>query len=302
MKKRKGITLIELIVALGILSVILAMGIAFLRTQLSTSSKQEKLANIQTDIQTALTIIKWDLMMGGYGIPISVTPITGQNNADAGRDRLTINATDLSIGGSSKWSFTVDISSGNVIHVRRWGKNDIEVGDRIVILSDTKKPVGPVATVTNRESETDIYGQPAYALTIDQNVSTAQGNFVYVVPTGGYLTANYYYNNGNLMRNNDVLLNNTEDFQVAYWVDLNGNNLQDAGEWVHDLSALSAQQVLDGLKNVRISIIEVTPPDPSYTYPDNQVTLEDHSYNLSGDDLHRRRRVYTLIAKVRNMR
>jgi len=52
--KRKGITLIELLVSLGILSLLLAAVFAVYRSQIRTATTQRSISILQTDVQQAL--------------------------------------------------------------------------------------------------------------------------------------------------------------------------------------------------------------------------------------------------------
>uniref|UniRef100_A0A7V3ZWW0 Prepilin-type N-terminal cleavage/methylation domain-containing protein n=1 Tax=candidate division WOR-3 bacterium TaxID=2052148 RepID=A0A7V3ZWW0_UNCW3 len=299
--KRRGITLIELLVAMGILSLLLAAVFVVYRTQLRTATTQRSISLLQTDIQQAFNIMKFDVLMAGYGIPATQIPINGVNRSDA-PDVLSLMSTGFIVGGTTRWSYTMDIFGANQIIVRRWGDErvDVQVGDRILIMDDRKKLIiTQPLTVTAREALT-YNNQPAYRLTLSGNVQTAAGNFVYVIPGGQFQTVQYSLRNDTLLRAGAPFLTGVEDFQVSYWVDQNKNGIEDAGERVHNPQGIADFNQL--LRSVRLNLVLLGALDMDYTYPQNQITLEDHTYNLNGDQLHRRRRIYTLDIKVRNVR
>lgn len=300
MKFRKGVTLIELIVALGILSILLTGVFVIYRSQMRTATTQQSISILQTDVQQALNIIKWDLLMSGYGVPANVNPVWGVNRTNIS-DSLILRSTGFLLGGTTRWSYVMDAMGGNEIIVRRWNdeRQDIRVGDVIVIMTDRKGVVSPFLTVNSRESMS-YNNQNAYRLTLSSNVQTAQGNFVFVVPGGQVASAIYWHRNDTLFRNNEPFLLNVEDFQVSYWVDLNGNGLMESAERI--MNPASVKNFTNFLRSTRVSLVLVGPIDRNYTYPQNQVTNEDRTYSLTGTARNRRRRFYAIEIKARNIR
>lgn len=195
----------------------------------------------------------------------------------------------------------MDLIPPNELIVRRWNdeREDIHNGDVIVIMTDRKGQVAPPVTVNSRQSLT-YNNQDAYRLILSGNVQTAQGNFVFVVPGGQIPSISYWVRSDTLFRGNEPFLTGVEDFQVSYWVDLNGNGIEEAGERIMNPSGVSNFTGL--LRSTRISLVLVGSVDRNYTYPENQITVEDHTYSLTGIARNRRRRFYTLEVKARNVR
>ncbi len=300
-RKRKGITLIELLVSLGILGILLGAVFVVYRAQLRTASTQRSLSQVQTDIQQALNIMKWDLLMAGYGTPSNVIPVAGVNRTD-GSDQLILQSTGFIVGGTTRWSFTMDIFAGNEIIVRRWGDErvDLQVGDRIIVMDDRKKPIITTPLLITAREPLTYNRLPAYRITLTGNVQTASGNFVYVVPGGQLQTVTYSVQNNTLLRNGQPFLNDVEDFQVSYWVDLNSNGREDANERIMNPQGIN--NFASGLRTVRLNLVLLSAVDREYQFPQNRITVEDHSYDIQGEQRMRRRRFYTLDVKVRNVR
>jgi hypothetical protein len=300
MKFRRAITLLELIVALGILSVLLTSVFIVYRNQMRTATTQQSISVLQTDIQQAFNIQKWDMLMSGYGVSANVAPIWSINKTNA-PDSLILRSTGFLIGGTTRWSYVMDAMTGAELIVGRWNdeREDIHVGDVIVIMTDRKGQIAPPVSVTAREAMT-YNNQDAYRLTLSGNVQTAQGNFVFVVPGGQFQTVVYWVRNDTLFRGNEPFLTGVEDFQVSHWVDLNGNGIEDVGERVMNPSGVS--NFTGFLRSTRVSLVLIGPVDRDYTFPDNQITVEDHTYTITGSARNRRRRFYTIEVKARNIR
>ncbi len=299
--KKKGITLIELLVSLGILSLLLAAVFVVYRSQIRTATTQRSISILQTDVQQAFSIMKFDVLMAGYGVPATQVPITGTNSS-SGPDALNLISTGFIVGGTTRWSYTMDIFNANQIIVRRWGDErvDLHLGDAIIIMDDKKKLIISRPLIVTAREQLTYNNQPAYRITLNGNVQTAAGNFVYVVPGGQFQTVQYTLRNDTLLRGGVPFLTGVEDFQVSYWVDRNKNGVEDAGERVHNPQGISEFNQL--LRSVRLNLVLLGTLDREYTFPQNRITVEDHTYNISGDQLHRRRRFYTIDVKVRNVR
>lgn len=310
--KRKGMTLVELLVALGIFSILSIVVLDVFTRQLSTSVKQRGISRLQTDFQSALALLKWDILMAGYGVPSSQNPIDGTNSNP---DVLNLRSVDPPVGGTGKWTFTLTANSGgggsNSIMVRRWNdaRVDIGIGDRITAMPDTKEPIANFpAQVTNVDNQnyTTPNGDtiPARVLTLDHPVSISKGIFIFALPQNTsdmYIT--YELQNGQLLRNGVPVINNVEDFEVGYWYDKNENYELDLGnnEWIYDISSLSPTE-REKIRLVRVKLVVLGERDENYVYPTNTIDVEGHSYTLTTEQRHYRRRIYTVNAKVRNLR
>jgi len=301
MKYRKGLTLIELLVGLTILALVLMATFFIYRSQLRTASTQRSVSYAQTDVQQALNIFKWDALMAGYGVPSTYQVVQGVNFNNRA-DSIILRSTGFVAGGTTRWSYTLDIFSNDEIIVRRWNdeREDIHVGDYIVILDDRRTPITPQPLQVTGRVPLTYNGMPAYRLTLSSTVNTRQGNFVYVVPNGQFQEVSYRLVGDTLMRGNDVLLKGVEDLQFSYWVDLNNDRVEQPNERIQNPQAVP--NFSSGLRSVRVNLVVLTSPDPNYRYPENTITVEDHTYNVSPNTRNMRRRFYTLDIKVRNIK
>jgi len=309
-KKRKGMTLVELLVALSIFAILSLAVLDVFTRQLRTSVRQRGISKLQTDFQSALSLLRWDILMAGYGIPSSQNPLNGTNGNP---DTLYLRSVDPPVGGTGKWTFTLTSNSGaggsKIIVVRRWNdaRVDIGVGDVITAMPDTKTPIANFpAQVTALQNQVYIGPSgdtvPATVLTLNKTVSVGKGIFVFVLPQNqNDMNINYRLQNGQLLRNGLPVVGNVEDFEVAYWYDKNENYQVDAGEWRWDISALSPIE-REKIRLVKASMVVLGERDMNYTYPDQNIKVEDHQYTLSQEDRHYRRRIYTITTKVRNVR
>ena len=309
-KKRKGMTLVELVIALSIFAILSLAVLEVFTRQLSTSVKQRGISKLQTDFQSALALLRWDILMAGYGIPSSQNPLNGTNSNP---DVLSLRSVDPPVGGTGKWTFTLTSNSGaggsNTIVVRRWNdaRVDIGRGDVITAMPDTKTPIANFpARVTALQNQVYIGPSgdtvPATVLTLNKTVSVGKGIFVFALPQNqNDMNINYRLQNGQLLRNGLPVINNVEDFEVAYWYDENENYQVDDREWRWDISNLSPTE-REKIRLVRIKMVVLGERDMNYTYPHQNIKVEDHQYTLSQKDRHYRRRIYTITTKVRNVR
>ena len=305
--KRKGFTLIELIVAMAIFS-IFALALVFVFTgQIQQAARQRSISKAQMDFQSAVSLMKWDVLMAGYGLSNAQDPLTG---TDGNPDNLTIRTVDPPVGGSGKWTFILTANTGgggnNTLLVKRWNdpRKDIAVGDRITAISDTKEPLSgfpvTVTAVQNASFQAPDTTVSALLLTLSSNVSVGMGNFVFVLPSNpADMNVQYTLSGNQLLRNNVPVIDNVEDFEIAYWYDQNSNYQVDAGELVNDISGLSSA-AKENVRLVRLNLVVMGARDLKYRYPDNQITLENHTYAVT--DSMRRRRIYTFLVKTRNLK
>lgn len=120
MKSEKGMTLIELMVAIAIFAIVISAALGFL-SNLTTRSSQEtaKTRTSQEGIISDLILIR-DIAMAGMGVPGEVAgqfvPIGSNNNvAPNGYDELVIKGAGISSGANDyfKWGYNTNyISAG----------------------------------------------------------------------------------------------------------------------------------------------------------------------------------------------
>ncbi len=116
-KKDRGFTIVELIVVMGILSVVMAAIYTAYSVQLRQGMVEYRLSASEMELQIARSVMEHDIAMAGYGLdkqdppsttpPVTVAPVS--NTPAAGGDTLTMNGTAL--GRASRatqaWTFTL---------------------------------------------------------------------------------------------------------------------------------------------------------------------------------------------------
>ncbi len=303
-----GVTLPELLVAVVLVGILISATLYVFSSFFSASLSQERHTMEQSDAQVGGQFIKWDVFMAGYGIPGGQLPISSQDNVgENGSDVLSLASAAFGPSGNAgKWSYILaPVTGANNILVRRWNDpdQDIAEGDYIIILSPTKAQVGlPVYQVTDRQTAVGPAGQDAWLLTLSNTVSTSL-NFVFVLgDSSGPQTVTYSIQNGNLMRDSTVFMPGVVDFQIAYWVDIDGDKVQDANEIVNDLSVISGNpSLIDNIRLVRMTIVTAVRGGEGYLYPADTIVVENNVLDLAGIGRNFRYDRWQTIVKPRNL-
>lgn len=146
-----GFTLVEMLVALGIFSVIMSGLFAAYSTQVKHTSREYRIAEGQVEVGIAKGIIERDLILAGYGLaddysdalsPAVTTPIAVRKT-DSNPDTLVLMGTALGINsrGAQGWNY-IRTTTPALSFGAGWGdlREDLTTGDRVIIMeADTKK-------------------------------------------------------------------------------------------------------------------------------------------------------------------
>lgn len=293
-KKSKGLTLVELLVSIVILTIVLTAVYTIMIAQQNRSMQVSRTTVMQTDAQVAMTLLKWDLMLSGLGYPyMDPMVITNVDGGGGGSDQITIRSVGLGFeSGQMHWNYILTFSpSGSTsIDVRRWDDPmyDIAINDAVIVLNQ------------DRAAE--------YTNLIVQNVVP----FNYTMPNGQIVPANHIvfgaafpedlnfglclftyspdqYNpgiqyslvNNRLLRqvgNNppEVLLDNVEDFQLAYDIDQNQDGVLD-GNWIN--GTIPSNPMFTRLWAIRYTMVIASQGMPGYQWPGGNITVENHTYD-----------------------
>lgn len=312
---KKGMTLIELMVSLVILMVVLGAIYSILNTQQIKAINVQTTSVLQTDAQTALAILRWDIFMAGYGLGYNDVVFSPTNYSNQ-RDSLGMHSMAFSFEASrANWAPILE-SAVNSDRIKVFRHNESNsnfvVGNRFAIISnkrnllDTGLVVQQIDTVSYQAGEDTI---PSLELRLNRVTSAGQGSIAVIYDPD--ILANgigYYVNNQRqLMRGNEVFLENVEDIQFRYGVDENDNGIIDSltsyNEWHNDLSAFSLNELIRHMLVIRVTFVVLSERGLSdYHYPDPTITVEDHTYPLN--ELQRRyKRVFVqTIVWPRNYR
>ncbi|MBN2544060.1 prepilin-type N-terminal cleavage/methylation domain-containing protein [bacterium] len=308
MRKSKGITLIELLVVLTLSSLLLSSILYLFSTFISKSVGQEKLVASNTETQNILNYIKWDILMTGYALPsdrlpISVTNNTGYKSSDQMTLRSLLFRSEMETGA---WSFLLSPATGsNTILVKRWDDPNVDfvIGDKIILLTPTRRQIGGVFTINDRTNAVGPKGEPAWLLTLDNTVFAAQVFAFSVADSNIVSEIEYKIQDGDLMRGSEVIAKNVENFQTSYWVDLNENLRQDAGEIYNNLDFLATQPTLAGrIKMIKIHLLVKSLGEKGYTYTADSLVIADNTLAFSADDMAYRRRLWETQMLPRNIK
>ncbi len=309
-KNEQGFTLVELLVAVGITSIIIIGALYVFLNQMRHAHTGRRMAIAQSELQLGEGLIRRDIFMAGFGLESNLRGIISGNRTNAPDSIVLLgNAYDLSLG-MGRWSFVMEeAQNSNNVTVRDWGDEGFNEGDHVIFLNDDKNLIaGPV--IVNGVSETtgpDLDGDgvpdPALTLSLSENVSLARGVLVYVCPTDGSVASSITYKVDSLVlyRNDAPFLEPVEDMQIAYGLD--SDNDGEVDSWVNDVNDLPVNTLRRELKLVRLNILIRTGKyDPHYTYSENQIVLEDRTIQVDSLGKHYRRAVLRSLTIPRNLR
>jgi hypothetical protein len=313
-KLRAGISLPELMIAMLMVGILMTATFYLFTNFFKITLAQERKTSVNSELQSSAQFLKWDLFMTGFGMNATTLPITAADNAgQGGSDRLTLRSVSFGMNGTNaKWTYILaPVQRSTSVVVRRWNNttDDIAIGDYIAVLTPAKRNVGlPTYRVTGRTSTTGPSGQPAWQLTLSSQISTGL-NFIFQTATTGPQSVVYQIQNGNLMRDTSLFIPGATDFQIAYWVDLDRDNVEDGGEVSNNLNALINNiSLIQNINYVRFSIVSAAKGTEKFIYQNPTLTVENHTINtnlnVTGTDTTRRNfryDVWTSVVKPRNL-
>lgn len=329
----RGITLIELMIALGLFSIVSLAAFSVLSSSQRTAVMNDQTVEVQRNARLAMDLISRDIRMAGFGNPAAgsmagcanhINPTDNAVGADNGSDSIAVMTIDQQIG-----TLAAGYSSGNLITVSGLS-SDIATGQVITLEGIFTATVNAVNTGTGQ-------------LTLSTSVTAPQ-----VFPAGMpvlRLVCVAYTVTGigasppfQLLRNGVALVDGIESLQLAYGVDADNDGRIDdqAGGTTNTVDCLdfvpnngactqgtttyaagagtvttipaSVNATPTSARQVRITVVgRAIPPaaanvanntwsDPSYT-SSSAVTAEDQVIaNASGI----RRRTLTRVVSLRN--
>jgi prepilin-type N-terminal cleavage/methylation domain-containing protein len=292
LKENKGVTLIELMIALVISAILVGGTYSIFVSQQRTYISQDQIVGAQQDGRAALTIMAKDIRMAGmltgvdgfsvYGATEAITP--GNSSTGPDQIRVVYAAEEFSSGGSSVTVTGVNgsqvtlgqpigtfFNSGgtpNRSYVAFEGVNHVYVISSVAgsILNLSESPSANLATFSARVLRVRAITYSVSGTTLQRN--DGEG----VQPLAG--------------STNQCQV---EDLQFAYQV---------AGDTVNWYNTTPSGKANADIRAVRINLLVRTPiadtKDQSYT----RQQLEDRTGTTTPDGF--RRRVYTTVVKLRN--
>jgi prepilin-type N-terminal cleavage/methylation domain-containing protein len=289
---RRGMTLVEILVSLVILSLLLGAVFSILNMQTVRSIQTQRTSVLQTDAQIALTLLKWDLATSGLGYPkINSAVQDGDATGWNGTDMISMRAVGLGFEAADiKWSWLLDkADADDTIMVRGWPAPyqhlNFNVGEEVIVLNKDRYMIVPPGSLTIQnivydDTFWDIHGNPVLAqrITLNNPLSAIAGLVVINRYEPIYNQGITYQvnNNKQLVRGSDILLDNVEELQLAYGIDNDGDDIIET--WTNNLPAFGT---LDRKWAIRYTMVVTSRPMGGYTYPHNNLNIENHTYNIT---------------------
>jgi len=294
----KGVTLVELLIALTIFSVVMAVVYSLYANQVKHSTREYKLAEHEMEFGIAKNILERDIMLAGYGIadnygslPYDPLPIAASDaSSQTTFDSISLRGTAVGIFSrtSQGWSYIKDIGSPVTFQTWSDSRENIAVGDRVIymhpatreLLTDGSSPIYTFPTSpSGSEKGTLVYGihsdSAVFPYITAEYVIGGTPPPVCASGSKNLLRAESRNSDPPLPGNREPILNCVLDFQVAFGMDsgLEEDGLIDLWDNGGTQAAVYDRRTLKKrLKQVRIYVlVQAGNRDPNYTYsnPDN---------------------------------
>jgi prepilin-type N-terminal cleavage/methylation domain-containing protein len=325
MRGQRGFSLIELMIALVLMSLIISGITSLVLSAGRAQSSQARVSVAQGGVRAALEFLTRDILSASAGASAgkiylgngtltqngaattTPMPIYVENSTSAA-DRLDL----ISINASVRLTVLVAYAGGGAITVDKTA--GLAVGDTIQVCDLAQGVLLQVAGFG-----TDGTGNPTINVVAPTNawpggVAFAPGSYVFksrMVSYGvtGATALLLYYPNGfaNAATSPpEPLADGIEDFQVALGIDANGDGVlasvgsaADDDEWVFNIAGDTAPVAINGLKSVRVTLVAraLTQEVGSRGQPPSDA--EDHHISSPAIDGYPRRMVRSEVT-VRN--
>jgi prepilin-type N-terminal cleavage/methylation domain-containing protein len=284
--KREGFTLLELMISLGILSIVVIGVFESLTRQHRTSIVTESVVEVQNNVRAIASLIEREVRMGGYMVPDAVA-LCGLDSTTGG-DELFISESEpmvpddaragdmgarLAAGGGAFGNPTIgaavtynldsttsDLDSDGTLFYDNDGNGTPEADFRVdggFILADMANPHrGTICGRVDGASTTALDLVPM-AGALDVLVGTDAEEEIVIVPAARYAISTVAGREMRLERNGDLLAQGVDDFQVAYFFDEDDDGVVDDEEQPgskDDAAYDPADRDHSDLKEVRFSI------------------------------------------------
>ena len=292
-RRDQGVTLIELLIAMVIATLLVAAMYSFFLTQQRTYAVQDNVSEMQQNARMALLTLVRTVRMAGYGAPASCTiaPV----NSTTGSDGIFVS--DYSViemlPDSEKFyaELTNDVSAGaGTITVTKTNidndpnNNDDFTANKALIISDGTNTEGLMIDNNYSAGDSTITFFTGY--TLQHNYSSSN--------TKVFPAILYNIDDNELTENMQPLALNIEDIQFSF----QDNN----GIWY--CTGVSGDQVtpptdISSIRVVQLSVVAKTNVQDAKETTLSQPSLQDHQTNLNGPDGFRRR-IFSTKVHLRN--
>lgn len=326
--RSNGFTLLELMISVGLMGLVVAYVFQSFVTQHRTYVVTEQVSEAQQNMRAINDLVERDVRLAGFMVPEhagacgldrtngsdvlvvsdpdAIDP-TGQKTSDLGAQLTGGSATgtgtavlsvaadtldgaaayDLDADGNADADFRCDTGSCTAVGTAAGG----------VIVVDRANPSRGVGCgVIERVAGNSI--------TVDMLVGLGAAGGSANTPDLRVIPAHVYEVDAQsrLLRDNLVLTNDVEDLQVAWYHDLDGDRVEDAGEWsATAATGLSTPSTRDGgtLRAVRVNVV-VRTRDEDERLAQGTFQRTENRAAVAGTDGFRRR-VLTSTLRLRNV-
>ena len=254
-RQQQGFTLIELMVAVTITSIVIAMAFAVFAAQQRTAVEIENASEVQQDARLIAQAILSDIRMAGYMLPktAGIASVDGGNSAtdllcvsDPSKidDAEAADASSRFEGANTSSALGGNDSSVTLIpadlDIDGDSDEDFVVGEGVIIVDGTNVHCGRITSITGGSNE--VIG---FAPATPGTFAAAAGGTT-VVPA-----IVYRVNGTDLMRNDLRVASLVDDLQIEFAVDDDSDGLIVDSEYENDLDGEDP----DDLLAVRLSVI-----------------------------------------------
>ncbi|GEM_PF-2916300 len=315
-KSECGMTIVEMLVAITVLGLLSGAIAAVMIAQIRSSVSQQNQAALQSDVNLAMTMMRWDMAQVGLGQPSFENTVI-QSTAPAGQgDNITLMGA-ISGSDAGRWSVVMDSSNmqPTEVLVRMWSGNDsvhnLRANDTINAISPLKQFIGTDMIIESIDyANVPVPGQQML-LTLDTVAGTSMlaGSMISQAGTfgaGAAATASYTLDAANrrLLRNGLPLLENVEQFQVRYFIDMDDDEVIDTTAEFSDVFSTTVNPATWNFTPMMIGVTLVTStPVTEGKQVDfhNTIDIWGSSYPLDQNMQRRYRNVHTMLVRPRNI-
>ena len=218
----QGFTLIELMIAVVIFSVISLAAFSVLSTSQQTAVMNDQTVQLQRNVRLAMDLIARDIRMTGYGNPVagSLAGCVNQLNAtdqavgaDTGPDSISVMTVDQQIGTLAAQAPLPPATSTTTINVSGLSAGSVNVNDVITLEGAFTATVNAIAGSVLTLSQT-IQNPVAFPA----GLPVLRLTCVTYTVTGIGVTPPFQ-----LLRNGAAIVDGIESIQLAYALDANGD-------------------------------------------------------------------------------
>lgn len=318
-KSQTGLTMVEMLVAITVLGLLSGAIAAVMVAQIKSSISQQGQATVQSDVNLAMTIMRWDLAQTGLGQPsYENTVIRTMNQAGQGDSIVLTGAVPGTTEDEVRWTLVLRSSNlnPNELLVRKWTGSDTvrnpKINDTLTAMSPLKQAIGNVVvkgitytggSIPDPDNQMLLTLDSATATTMLAGAMLTQRGAV-----GGAQSGQAVYSfdpaNRRLLRNGLSLLDNVEQYQVRVFHDQDGNGEIDTTAEFDDVFNTTVDPKVWNTTPILVGVAVVTSPPVSENRQvdfRNTVDIWNSSYPLTPAMQRRYRNVHTMLVRPRNI-